>query len=154
MEIDEYNAHLTARLQASLSLPFRNYMRDATTSLSPGASATGLAIILRQSYLAVADDWHGLNKSVRQKTHRACLSLGGPYKNGYSPQMRQLQVYMAFYHNLLRVVFVFIYYTLLLAADFLSDDLPLRVLKSISTARQFYNLLYIRYFGNMGRCII
>jgi hypothetical protein len=63
---------------------------------SLGASATGLAIILRQSYLAVADDWHGLNKSARPKTHRACLSLGGPYKNGYSPQMRQLQVYMAF----------------------------------------------------------
>jgi hypothetical protein len=47
----------------------------------------------------------------------------------------KLQVYMAFYHNLLRVVFVFIYYTLLLAADFLSDALPLQY---TSTEIDFY----------------
>ena len=104
-ELYRYNELLTTRLQDSLSHAFLHPPTDGHYHLPVQHSSDGLAILLRQCALTVQRTSGGLGKAKKTRIATRCQAKRGPYKNGFSPQMRQLQVYLYFYQNLLRVAF-------------------------------------------------
>jgi len=102
---EEYNKHLTKRITTSLSKKFRSTNPDGTMTVSPQEGASGLAVILTHSVLSVHAKRDGLNKMVKASIGHRCHLARGRFKDCYSPQMRQLQSYLFFYTNMLRLAF-------------------------------------------------
>jgi hypothetical protein len=103
--IEEYNTHLTKRITAELPKKFRSYTEDKAPQISPHRSSCGLAAILRHSVLSVHDKKDGLGKEIKIKIALKCQRLRSDFKDGYSRGMRQLQVYLYFYRNIIRKVY-------------------------------------------------
>jgi hypothetical protein len=103
-ELKKYNEHLTARIKTEFSSKFRRHRADGSARVSGHASMSGLAVLLSHTVSSVHAKERGLNKAVKTKISLKCQSLRSNFKNG-SPQMRQLQIYMYFYQNLLRMAF-------------------------------------------------
>lgn len=105
-ELEQYNAHLKTRLRTATP---RKFTRDPhphrPRPVAVSTSINGLAILLRHSALTVLEPHQGLGKIHRTTLAAKCQRARGCYKNGYSPHMRQLQVHLYFYLNLLRVAF-------------------------------------------------
>ena len=104
-EIEAYNTHLHNRLTTSLSQRFRQSPSQRRKPISAHASSSGLAVILSHSVLSVHSRTNGLNKGVKASIGLKCQLPRSSYKNCYSPHQRQLQVYLYFYNNLLRLAF-------------------------------------------------
>ena len=104
-QLEQYNTLLEDRLKHSLNNKARHPREGANFSVSAQTSIDSLAIILRQSALTVQEDKQGLGKNRSARLNLKCKQSRGRYKNCYSPQMRQLQSYLHFYQNTLRLAF-------------------------------------------------
>jgi hypothetical protein len=104
-ELEQYNSCLTTRIERSLSKRFRSQTATGEARVSSHASGSGLAVLLTHSVLSVHEKKNGLDKAVKSVINHKCHLHRGRYKNCFSPHMRELQVYLYFYNNMLRIAF-------------------------------------------------
>jgi hypothetical protein len=102
---DQFNAHLSQRLSSSLSTKFCKYADNPSHKMSHQMNAGGLAAMALHTVSSVHDKQQGLGKGKGITIQRKCDRIRSNYKNGYSPHMRQLQTYLYFYINMLRLAF-------------------------------------------------
>ena len=98
-----YQDLLTAAIR-TLPREFRSLRDDGRTAATPAQSSACVAAIQRLSYNMVASP-AGLNKKQKQRIKKRCLRQRSCFKDGFSPEMRLLQIYRDFYQQLIRRAF-------------------------------------------------
>jgi hypothetical protein len=93
-----------SKLVSKMPKKFRTLQSDGTTTSDPHQSSRGLAALQRLSYQAVYSKT-GLNRKQKQRLKKRCLGRRSAFKDGFSPEMRLLQVYRDFYQQLIRRAF-------------------------------------------------
>ena len=104
-EREDYNIYLTERLKKPAYKALHRLDPEGKPCCTPQKSGQLLAAVARESVQTTGERKQGLDKAKAQRISRRCAVVRGSTKNGYSLQMRQMQVHLYFYQNLVRLAF-------------------------------------------------